>query len=246
MLPAMIARFLVALLIGLAIGAAPAHAQGRRARTVVELYTSQGCSQCPRANRLLGQLSHEDNVLALTFSVGIWDYLGWRDTLAQPEFAGRQQAFSRALRVRGRFTPQLVFNGASQISAASWDDARDAFDAEQRAGWPPGAPEVAITRINNGRARVTLTGNAHRSPPADVWMVAYDPGPITVYVRGGLNIDRSITHYNLVRSIDRVGVWEGNAVWYERARCSPECAVLVQEPNGGRILAAAYTSRPRR
>ena len=64
-------------------------------------------------------MSHRPNVLALTFPVGIWDYLGWRDTLARPEYAARQLAFSERLHVRGRFTPQLIFNGVSQISAGA-------------------------------------------------------------------------------------------------------------------------------
>src|SRR5262249_32766953 len=108
----MIVRFLVALAIAWVAGTAPARAQvqAQRAQMVVELYTHQGCTQCPRANRLLGMFSREEGVLALTFPVGIWDYLGWHDTYAQPEFAERQRMYSQALRVRGRFTPQLVVN----------------------------------------------------------------------------------------------------------------------------------------
>src|SRR5690606_25054969 len=102
MLPRMIARFLAALLFGLAATTLSAHAQvqGQRVQTVVELYTAQGCTQCPRANRLLGGFSREDGVLALTFPVGIWDYLGWPDTFAQREFSDRQRDYSNALRVR--------------------------------------------------------------------------------------------------------------------------------------------------
>lgn len=245
MLAAMIARFLAVIVIGLAATAEPARAQsGRRAETVVELYTSQGCVQCPRANRLLGMFAREDGVLALTFPVGIWDYLGWRDTLARPEYAERQRAYSQSLRVRGRFTPQLIFNGARQISASNWDDARASFDAERSAGWPSGAPELSITRLRNNRVRVTVS--AGRGGGADIWLVAYDPGPVTVVIRGGLNANRNVPHYNLVRTIERLGGWDGTSAWYERQRCDPECAVLVQASNGGRILSAAYTSRPRR
>ena len=247
MVLAMIVRFLVALAIAIAATATPALAQtqGRRAAMVVELYTSQGCSQCPRANRLLGIFSRENDVLALTFPVGIWDYLGWHDTFAQPEFADRQRTYSQTLRVRGRFTPQLVVNGARTISASDWDEARAIYDDQQRAGWPTNAPDISLTLLRNGRARATISSGAPGAN-ADIWMLAYDPGPLTVVITGGVNRNRSIPHYNLVKWIERVGVWDGTAVWHERQRCQPECAVIVQEPNGGRILAASYTHRPTR
>ena len=243
----MIVRFLVAVAIAIAATATPALAQtqGRRAAMVVELYTSQGCSQCPRANRLLGIFSRENDVLALTFPVGIWDYLGWHDTFAQPEFADRQRTYSQTLRVRGRFTPQLVVNGARTISASDWDEARAIYDDQQRAGWPTNAPDISLTLLRNGRARATISSGAPGAN-ADIWMLAYDPGPLTVVITGGVNRNRSIPHYNLVKWIERVGVWDGTAVWHERQRCQPECAVIVQEPNGGRILAASYTHRPTR
>jgi hypothetical protein len=247
MLASMLARFLAVVLALLAI-AVPARAQseGVQARVVVELYTSQGCTQCPRANRLLGTFAREDDVLALTFPVGIWDYLGWRDTFARPEFAERQRVYSTSLRVRGRFTPQLVINGVHQMSASDWDQARAAFAEQQSAAWPAGAPSVAISRLRNNRVRVTVSSNPDPSHSADLWLVAFDPGPVTVVVTGGANINRSVAHYNLVRTIERLGTWEGSASWYERAHCSPECAVIVQSANGGRILAAAYTTPPGR
>jgi hypothetical protein len=238
----MVYRLLAALTLALAlVWAAPVRAQtqGEPASAVIELFTSQGCGPCPRANRLLGRFSREDGVLALTFPVGIWDYLGWHDTLALPEFSERQRAYSRALRVRGRFTPQLVINGATQISASDWDGARAAFEREQSEGWPPGAPALSLVRLRSGRVRATL-GAGTNLTPADVWLVNYDGGPITVFVRGGDNINRNVPHYNLVTRIDRLGVWAGEPVWFERGRCTPRCAVIVQGADGGAILAAAF------
>jgi hypothetical protein len=247
MLGPVLVRLIITALVALVWGAPSARAQseGVQARVVVELYTSQGCTQCPRANRLLGMFAREDGVLALTFPVGIWDYLGWRDTFARPEFAARQRIYSTTLRVRGRFTPQLVINGARQMSASDWDEARAAFAEQQAAAAPAGAPEVAITRLRNNRVRVTV-GEGAASAPGDIWLIAFDPGPIDVVITGGANINRSIAHYNLVRTIERLGAWNGGAAWYERTHCVPECAVVVQTANGGPILAAAYTSRPRR
>ncbi len=236
----MITRFLAAVLFCMAAATnAGAQTQGRRADVVVELYTSQGCTQCPRANRLLGSLSRTEGVLGLTFPVGIWDYLGWSDTFARPEFTDRQRAFSEALRERRR-TPQLILNGARQVSASSWDDARAALDAERAA---PSTPiDISLVRARGGRVRVAI-GESSSSPGADVWWVDYDSDQISVLITRGLNRNRSVSHYNLVRRIERLGSWTGAATTYERSRCLPSCAVLVQEPNGGRVLAAAYIER---
>lgn len=244
MVAPMIARLFAAVALamaGLALPASAQQPQSRRAIAVVELYTSQGCSQCPRANRLLGMFAREDDVLALTFPVGIWDYLGWHDTFAKPEFAERQRAYSRTMRVRGRFTPQLVMNGVRQLSASDWDEARAVLDEQRRAGLSAG-PEITLTQVRGGRVRATVSGGtAHAG--ADVWMIAYDPGPITVAITSGINRDRYVTHYNLVDWIERVGAWNGQPVWFERARCQALCAVIVQEPNGGPVIAAAFTTR---
>ena len=244
----MIFRVFAAVLLGWAALSLPARAQtsptGEHPQVVLELYTSQGCVQCPRANRLVGVFSREPGVLALTFPVGIWDYLGWRDTLARPAYNDRQQAYSTGLRIRGRFTPQLVFNGVRQISGSDWDDARAALNDTRHDPRPEGAPEVAISRLRNDRVRVSIAANA-RGAGADIWLVAFDPGPVIVVVGSGVNVNRSISHYNLVDQIWRVGAWNGEATWFEREHCSPECAVLVQRP-GGQILSAAYTYRPAR
>lgn len=242
MLAVMIGRLLAAaLFLGLAAHATPARAQATvRAEAVVELYTSQGCTQCPRANRLLGMFAREDGVLALTFAVPIWDYLGWRDTFAEEAFADRQRAYSRTLRVRGRYTPQLVINGGAAMSASYWDEARAELDQARRTPLSA-APTISITPLRYSRVRVAI-GSGPRRPDADVWVVAYDRGPVTEYVTRGVNINRRIYHYNLVRSMDRVGRWDGEAVYFEHARCRPECAVLIQEQNGGRVIAAASAS----
>lgn len=240
MLGAMIARILAVVLLSWAALALSASAQpsSQRANVVVELYTSQGCNQCPRANRLLGRFSREPGVLALTFPVDIWDYLGWRDTFAMLETSERQRAYSRALRVRGRFTPQLVMNGARQLSAADWDAARASLEHAHttRLDGPP----ITMTRLGAGRVRVVV-GPSPRPRQADVWLLTYSPGPVNVSITSGVNRNQIVPHFNLVTRVERVGTWSGATIWFERANCTPRCAVLVQTPDGGPILAAAFT-----
>jgi|CXWL01.1.fsa_nt_gi hypothetical protein len=249
MLCAMMARFLAVVLLAWAAwsplalaqnAAAPAPA---RTPVVVELYTSQGCWHCARANRFLGTLSREDNVLGLTFNVDYWDYLGWRDRFAEPDFADRQRAYSDAMRGR-RSTPQLIIDGVRQVSATDWDLSRATLQSVQSTARGNGAPSVTIQRLRNSSVRAVVGAGAG---VADVWLIAFEPGPTAAYVTAGENAGRTVWHYNLVRSIRRAGVWNGAGSYFEQERCSPECAVIVQAPNGGPVLGAAYTQRrPRR
>jgi hypothetical protein len=255
MLARMMRRFLaVALLVGVLASVPEARAQTPAsapagAPVLVELYTSQGCFSCPRANRLLGEFSRDPGVIALTFPVGYWDYLGWSDTFAEPEFSSRQRDFARTLRFRAPYTPQLIIGGVRQVSAGDWDESRAALQAVQSEPTRGAdAPTLSITRIANGRVRVNVGVRPGRSILArpiaiDIWLVAYDPGPLTVWITSGENANRNVTHYNVVRRVTRVGSWSGSSLWFERSRCSPQCAVILQAPRGGPVLAAATTRR---
>src|SRR3954466_1888443 len=92
--------------------ARPAHADPR---AVVELFTSQGCSSCPAADKIVGELAKDPNVIALSMPIDYWDYLGWKDTLADSRFSARQKAYSKVRGDRDVYTPQAVVNGATQV-----------------------------------------------------------------------------------------------------------------------------------
>src|ERR1700732_4753488 len=82
-----------------------------RGPSVVELFTSQGCSSCPPADRILGQLARDPKVLAISFPVDYWDYIGWKDTLATPSYTARQKAYASTSGKRQVYTPQVIVNG---------------------------------------------------------------------------------------------------------------------------------------
>src|SRR6187549_1412084 len=90
----------------------PAHADPR---AVVELFTSQGCSSCPPADRIVGELAKDPNVIALSMPIDYWDYLGWKDTLADSRFSARQKAYSHARGDRNVYTPQVIVNGSVHV-----------------------------------------------------------------------------------------------------------------------------------
>ena len=93
---------------------APAGAALAKPAVLVELFTAQGCGPCAEANAYLGKLAERPGVLALTFSVDYWDYLGWTDTFAKPEFTERQRAYVARLQLREPYTPQVIVDGRQE------------------------------------------------------------------------------------------------------------------------------------
>jgi hypothetical protein len=223
-------------LMGLAQPGARPAAQGETADlVVVELFTAQGCSECPGANVLVEGLSGAPNVLALTYAVDYWDYLGWADTFARPEFTDRQRAYQSLMRLRDVYTPQIVVDGHRQVSGARPPEVRSAVaeEAERRERVP--AVRFNGTRVAIGQAPVASEG-------ADVWLVRYAPGSRVVEVREGDNRGVAVRHVNVVREIVSLGQWRGRAASFdlpELADQSLEEVVLVQSRSDGRILAAS-------
>lgn len=81
---------------------------------VVELFTSQGCSSCPPADALLSKIKNDKNVIALSYHVDYWDYLGWKDPYSSKEFSNYQRVYASRLN-SGVYTPQMVVNGSTEF-----------------------------------------------------------------------------------------------------------------------------------
>lgn len=204
---------------------------------VVELYTSQGCSGCLEAADYAGELASRDGVLLLSFGVDYWDYLGWRDTFARPEFVERQRAYTQRLDNRHPYTPQMVVDGHLNSAASSRDhvDVAISFCQEHLAASPP----VAIERRGETLAIDIGDGQALEAA-ADVWLVAYEPGAHDVEIKAGENAASVMKTYNVVRSIERIGAWSGEPVEISApADADISYAVLVQRPELGAMVAAA-------
>jgi hypothetical protein len=219
-----------------------------RGPTVVELYTSQGCSSCPPADRFLHDLADRSDVVALSFHVDYWDYIGWKDTFAIPEATERQRRYSQVLKTRYVYTPEMVIGGATDVVGSSRFEVEAAIRA-LRAAPSPGI-EVALERRGADDGMVLI-----RSPvaeaDADVWLVTYDREH-TVEVRRGENAGRELTYRNVVRRIERIGTWTGGAARLPvdlgdvRRDGTSGCVAIVQQAGVGPILAAARldVSRP--
>ncbi len=225
-----------ALALTFAVGAearARHHAHGSGEPVVVELYTAQGCSNCVKANGVVGDLGADKGVIPLTFSVDLWDYLGWADTLAQPEFTARQRAYAQRLKVREIYTPEIVVQGEGEGLATD----RAKIDALIAKAEPARRHGPHIRFLHHGsHVRISGPGDG-----GDVWLIRYDPAPQTVKVKSGETKGQTVTVRNAVRQLKKLGVWRGALKTYALPKTDDgnlKTVVLVQSPRGGRIQVA--------
>lgn len=226
-----------------ALAAAPvgAHPRVRHRPPVrpvlVELFTAQGCEGCPQADLALGALARRKGVVALTFSVDIWDYTGWTDTLAQPEFTERQKAYVKRLKLREIYTPEVVVEGSGE--AAGLDS--DALAALlQKAAKTEPQPRPPSVRLSEKSDRVTLSAAPAPARADDVWLIRYDPQPRQVKVKAGDNKGKTVVVTNAVRELVKLGEWRGKLkrfVLPDPASEGLKTVVVVQAPRGGPVAA---------
>jgi hypothetical protein len=212
-----------------------------RSPVVVELYTAQGCASCGKADAYAATLADRPGVVALTFSVDYWDYLGWKDTLAQPAFADRQKAYDTRFGLRDVYTPQMVIDGAAQASGDKTDDV-DALIRQARRARPL---NIEIVPRADGTVAVRRRGAAAggEKAPYDVWLIRYLPHSPSVEVTAGENRGKTVVYADVVNQLTRLGGWSRRQVVFKpppAAADGVETLVLVQAQHGGPIVAAAH------
>ena len=224
------------------VALAPAVDAGEK-RAVIELFTSQGCSSCPSADRLLGELSRDRSLVALSLSVNYWDYLGWKDTLALPAHTVRQRGYSKSRGDRQVYTPQAVINGVAHAIGSN----RDAIDRAIASSRKRDQAMTVPVSLSDADGRITVT--LPDSPVAaggEVWLCGVKRA-LAVAISRGENRGRTVTYHNVVRGWHKLGDWTGKSANWTVSRSDfkagvDEAAVIVQEhPRGhpGRVLGAA-------
>jgi hypothetical protein len=230
-----------AVVLGMPVMATPASAEPRG---VVELFTSQGCSSCPPADKLLGELAKDPSLVALSLPIDYWDYLGWKDTLADSRFSARQKAYSAVRGDRDVYTPQMIVNGVRHVLGSD----RKGIDAalEKSRGDVMSVPVRLSRKDHYLNVSVAAAAGHH----AEVWICAVSKAvPITI--NRGENSDHQIVYHNVVRNVLKVGDWDGTAnTWsvpLENIAREGVDAVAAYVQDGSRdrpgpMLGAAYTS----
>ena len=220
-------------------------------RAVIELFTSQGCSSCPAADKLLGELRRDPSLVALSLPVDYWDYLGWKDTLALHGHTVRQQAYAQARGDREVYTQQVVVNGVVHALGSDKAAIEKAID-ETRAKATPLTVPVSL-RVADGKLTVDVADAANAaSGNAEIWLCPF-ASKIPVTVERGENRGHALTYYDVVRRWVKLGDWKGKAQTFTVPVADvvkgesdiDHVAVLVQrEPDGkpGLMLGAATAS----
>ncbi|MGJ8572924.1 MAG: DUF1223 domain-containing protein [Hoeflea sp.] len=223
--------------------AVPGTALAGELKGVVELFTSQGCSSCPPADEELARLAEQDDVLALSYHVDYWNYLGWADTLSSKANTARQYGYAKTFRRGNVYTPQAVINGQDHVNGAD-GSAVDEMLGKLSTNGSGLTVEVTAT-MNAEELRISIGPGQGK---ADIVAVYFDDNS-TVKIERGENSGRTITYRHSVRDMETVGMWNGNEVNLKlpvsviSAYPGRRCAILLQEVGKdgtpGRILGAA-------
>jgi len=218
-------------------------------RAVVELFTSQGCSSCPAADKLLGELAQDPTIVAMSVPIDYWDYLGWKDTLANPAHTARQRGYAKIRGDRQVYTPQVVVNGSLHVLGSDKVAIEQAITSSRRNASTLSVPVTIAPRGD----RLTITvpeGKAERG--AEVWL-CYIAKAVPVSIGRGENRGKTITYHNVARRWQKLGDWNGKPTSWTvplsdiRAAEADAIAVLVQSGSAEQpsaTLGAAMASLP--
>ena len=186
----------------------PPPASAGEPRAVIELFTSQGCSSCPPADKVLSELAHDPTLLTLSLAVDYWDYLGWKDTLALHGHSNRERAYAEARGDREVYTPQVVVNGIVHVLGSDKAAIESAIAQTRRTAEPLSLP-VRMT-VAGGKVTVQVPDAENEHHNAEVWLCPVT-GKVTVAIHRGENNGHTLTYTNVVRRWVKLGDWTGKA-----------------------------------
>jgi hypothetical protein len=224
----------------------PAHADPR---AVVELFTSQGCSSCPPADKIIGELAKDPSIIAMSMPIDYWDYLGWKDTLADARFSARQKAYSRMRGDREVYTPQAVVNGSVHVIGSDLAGIENAIGSTRKAE----VMSIPVTMTQSGKQLTVSVAAANKTPVAmhgEVWICSISKS-VPISIDRGENRGKELTYYNVVRNLVKLGDWNGNpgswTVPIDNVAHNGVDAAVAYVQDGSRdkpgpMLGAAYTS----
>jgi hypothetical protein len=217
------APFIAGLLV---FGSALANASEPRA--VLELFTSQGCSSCPTADKLLGELAGDPSLVAVSVPIDYWDYLGWKDTLASPAHSARQRAYARVRGDRQVYTPQIVVNGSTHVLGSDRSAVERAITVTDRNAAIMSVPVLIAVGGNYLNVKVAA-GKEHVG--GEVWLCPLAQS-VPVEIGRGENHGRTVTYHNVVRRWLKLGDYTGtDAVWNV-----PIADILGDDIDGAAVL----------
>lgn len=171
--------------------------------SVLELFTSQGCSSCPPADRLLGKYANMQNVIALSYHVDYWNRLGWKDPFSTSAFSRRQTGYGTIFKSSGIYTPQLIINGEREMVGSDEKKIMQTLKEEQV---KEAAASVRINESKTDQNKITISYSIQGNESNAVLNIALVQNKITTSVKTGENSGADLTNYNVVRNFKSVPV----------------------------------------
>ena len=230
------------------VGGAQAQTPAPARPAIVELFTSQGCSSCPPADAFMEEVRAMKDVVALTYNVDYWDYRGWRDTLAAPEFSKRQYKYAKARGDMDVYTPQMIIDGASHVVGSQKPAVLAAI---KRSLTTPPAMWIPVS-ISANEAEFQITVDQApagvSTPVGSLWFVSVAP-QIPVEIAKGENAGQTIVYVNVVRKLVPAGMWHGASTTFTLPKDSvmtddsTSCVALLQTKPLSRVLGCAVWGR---
>jgi hypothetical protein len=213
-------------------------------RALLELFTSQGCSSCPAADKLLGEFANDPSLIAVSVPIDYWDYLGWKDTLASPAHSARQRGYARVRGDRQVYTPQIVVNGSTHVLGSDRSAVEHAIALTDRNAAIMSVP--VLMSVGGSHLNVKIAaGKEHIG--GEVWLCPLARS-VPIEIGRGENHGRTVTYHNVVRRWLKLGDFTGTeSVWSVpisdiMADDIDAAAVMVQQgthDKPGMILGAA-------
>lgn len=209
------------------------------APVLVELFTSQGCSSCPPADRLAAVLNTQPGVTVVSLNVDYWDYLGWRDTLAKPEHTQRQMDYAHSRGDNNVYTPQMIINGEAHAIGSNQASVESAI-ANARRKTLTSALKLSAT----DKELIVDLPQGQAGSEATLWLMAIAPA-IEVKIERGENTGKSVTYHNVVRQLVPAGMWDGSATTLKFPRKAiiaagaKSCIAVLQQGKVGPVLGMA-------
>ena len=183
-------------------------AQRAEPRGVIELFTSQGCSSCPPADKLAGELASDPSLVVLSLAIDYWDYLGWKDTLALPGHTNRQRAYSKARGDREVYTPQAVVNGTVHVLGSNKEAIEQAIAHTRK---HPGTMSLSVSlSVAGDQISIAVPAAKGALPKSEVWLCPISRN-VPVTIGRGENNGHTVTYHNVVRRWVKLGEWNGAA-----------------------------------
>lgn len=210
---------------------------------VIELFTSQSCPSCPDADAFAADLNNEPGIIVVSWPVDIWDYLGWEDTLADPENTRRQAQYNGRFGLRWPYTPEMVIDGRTHLAGNDRDAVHERIAEIREDSWVNVSVRVRMSEdrliVNVGAAPEEMI-----DPLGTIWLIPYRSHQ-GIEIGGGPNTGRTLDYVNVAEGYRPISQWAGSPVIvrHEVSRIPGEnpdgYIVVLQKHRNGPVLGAA-------